>query len=118
MKNEYRCACQGGFVLGKDGRTCVKGQKICILLQYLNMGVNYLPRWIFLYLIDNCNNLVHPCDETIKGGCSQICNKRKENYKCSCETGFVLAKDKRTCTKGELIISLCILVEIDNLFFR
>lgn len=119
MKTEYTCACKGGFVLGSDGKTCIKGQKIFIFLEYLNMDVNYLPRWIFLCLIDICNYLVHPCDETRKGGCSQICNKRKGDYVCSCETGFVLAQDTRTCTKGELIIShICILVEIDKLFLR
>ena len=45
--------------------------------------------------------LVHPCDKETKGGCNQICNKRKEWYECSCESGFVLGKDKKICNKGE-----------------
>ena len=36
-----------------------------------------------------------------KGGCSQICNKRKEWHVCSCKVGFMLGKDKKTCNKGE-----------------
>ena len=27
MKNEYACACQDGFVIGSDGKTCIKGQE-------------------------------------------------------------------------------------------
>ena len=51
-------------------------------------------------LINNVHYLVHPCDETKKGGCSQICNKRKEKYECSCEAGFVLGENNSTCKKG------------------
>ncbi len=47
--------------------------------------------------------LVHPCDKVNKGGCSQICNKRKDLHVCSCKAGFVLAKDKTTCNIGEKI---------------
>ena len=47
--------------------------------------------------------LVHPCEEANKGGCSQICNKRKEKHECSCEVGFVLEEDQMTCKKGSLI---------------
>lgn len=46
---------------------------------------------------------VHPCDKKGNGGCSQICNKRKDLHVCSCKGGFVLAKDKMTCNKGENI---------------
>ena len=44
--------------------------------------------------------LVHPCDKPNKGGCSQLCNKRKEWHVCSCKAGFLLAEDKKTCKKG------------------
>ena len=45
--------------------------------------------------------LVHSCDEASKGGCSQICNKRKEKHECSCQPGFALEKDNMTCKQGE-----------------
>ena len=44
--------------------------------------------------------LVHPCDESDNGGCSQICNKIKEKHECSCEAGFLLGGDNTTCNKG------------------
>ena len=44
--------------------------------------------------------IVHACDAANNGGCSQICNKIKEKHECTCQTGFVLAKDKRACKKG------------------
>ena len=50
--------------------------------------------------INNFYNLVHPCDEANNGGCNQICNKKKEKHECSCEVGFVLTEDNRTCKKG------------------
>ncbi len=53
-----------------------------------------------VFLIHHFQFLVHPCDEASKGGCSQICNKRKEKHECSCEVGFVLTEDKMSCKKG------------------
>ena len=52
------------------------------------------------FQISNFQYLVHPCDEANNGGCSQICNKRKENRECSCEIGFTLGEDKTSCKKG------------------
>ena len=59
--------------------------------------------------------LVHPCDKPNKGGCGQICNKRKEWHVCSCKTGFVLGRDNKTCNKGEWInnSTLRIYVQLD-----
>ena len=54
--------------------------------------------WIMDYI--DFQFLVHPCDEANNGGCNQICNKKNEKHECSCETGFVLAEDKKTCSKG------------------
>ncbi len=64
---------------------------------------NYLTQWKqwkILLLINNCQSLVHPCDEGNNGGCSQTCNKINEKHECSCEVGYVLEEDKRTCKKG------------------
>lgn len=51
--------------------------------------------------------LVHPCDEANNGGCGQVCNKKNEKHECSCEAGFVLKEDKKTCKKGILIRYIC-----------
>ena len=46
---------------------------------------------------------MHPCDEANNGGCSQICDKKGEKHECSCETGFVMGEDGRSCKKGQLV---------------
>ncbi len=57
-----------------------------------------VEKWVFL--INLFQSLVHPCDKANNGGCSQICNKKMEKHECSCEAGFALGEDKRTCKKG------------------
>ena len=54
----------------------------------------------FSLLINFFPILVHPCDTASNGGCSQICNKGKDNYTCACEDGFTLGKDGNMCNKG------------------
>ena len=44
--------------------------------------------------------LVHPCDTAANGGCSQICNKKRDSYKCACKYGFKLGHDGKSCNKG------------------
>lgn len=55
---------------------------------------------MLIYILLFTIYLVHPCDEEKNGGCSQICNKRNEKHECSCEVGFILKEDKRSCKKG------------------
>ena len=56
-----------------------------------------LTAMLFMHVI---SILVHACDKTNNGGCSQICNKKNETYKCSCNSGFVLGKDGKSCNEG------------------
>ena len=44
--------------------------------------------------------LVHPCDRKEKA-CSQICNKKGDEYHCSCEEDFKLDSDNKTCTESK-----------------
>ena len=60
-----------------------------------------MKRWVFVFKQFQ-SYLVHPCDEANNGGCSQICNKKNEKHECSCEVGFALEEDKKTCQKGKL----------------
>ena len=53
-----------------------------------------------VFLINNIPFLVHPCDEAYNGGCSQVCNKKNEKHECSCEAGFVIGEDGKSCKKG------------------
>ena len=43
---------------------------------------------------------VHPCDRTDNGECQQNCTKKGEIGVCSCDDGFKLNEDKKTCQKG------------------
>ena len=49
--------------------------------------------------------LVHPCDKKNKGGCEQICNKKGDGVICSCENGYKLFDDKKSCVKSMLCFS-------------
>ncbi len=98
-KEFHVCSCKAGFVLGKDKKSCNKGDlniftfpQIHVQLTYINVYHNTEMNYF--------SSLVHPCDKASKGGCSQLCNKRKEKYECACKDGFLLGDDKRTCNKG------------------
>ena len=52
--------------------------------------------FLFLFI------LVHPCDREDKEFCSDICNKKGEDYECACEPNkYKLAADGKTCEKGK-----------------
>ena len=43
---------------------------------------------------------VHPCDKKTKGGCAHKCNKKGDGVFCSCNKGYILEKDNKSCKKG------------------
>ena len=47
---------------------------------------------------------VHPCDKPSKGGCQHKCNKNATKFFCSCQPGYELDKNGRTCGKGRSIL--------------
>lgn len=49
----------------------------------------------FIADIDECNKIVNGVIS--KGGCQHKCNNTIGSYSCSCNDGFVLAYDRRTC---------------------
>jgi len=54
------------------------------------------------YLSMNC--LISDIDECRTGGhsCQQVCNNLPGTYNCSCDTGFMLNNDSRTCSGRNL----------------
>ena len=99
-KDKHTCTCEDRFVLGTDGKTCNKGEIFSFVIVY-NEWLTRCRKGMFLHFLHFIFlNLVHTCDEASNGGCSQICNKRKESHECSCEVGFVFGEDKRICKKG------------------
>ena len=52
----------------------------------------------YLIDIDECKSGAHQC--------TQICTNNNGSYTCSCNNGYELSKDERTCT-GEEINIIC-----------
>jgi len=69
-------------ILRKDGR----------LVIFPNAGPGY-----WLQADKKTCSKVHPCDTPSKGGCAQKCSKSGKAAICSCNTGYVLAADKKSC---------------------
>ena len=50
-------------------------------------------------------HVAHPCDKTSvgkkNGGCDQKCTKNDVVAVCSCNEGYKLAEDKKTCIKSK-----------------
>ena len=44
---------------------------------------------------------VHACDAGDNGGCSQVCTKQGDVAVCSCNAGFQLQADRKSCDAGE-----------------
>lgn len=64
------------------------------------IGSRGLNRVFMVLIIHFQFPIVHPCDKADKGGCNQVCIKRKAWHVCSCKSGFMLGNDKRICNKG------------------
>ena len=48
------------------------------------------------------SSLVHPCEKETKGGCDHICNKKGDEVLCSCNDGYKLDGDAKSCIKSML----------------
>ena len=57
----------------------------------------FLLKLVFYFIadIDECKKMVNGVIS--KGGCQHKCNNTIGSYSCSCNDGFVLAYDRRTC---------------------
>ena len=45
--------------------------------------------------------LAHPCDKPTKGGCDQVCKKDGDKSSCSCNEGYRLEEDGKSCEKSK-----------------
>lgn len=100
----YRCDCKAGFRSGADPRSCVgnavESQSIDNDFAMLNIYVD----------IDECTETARLCQ--------QNCANTWGSYQCSCQSGYTLAPDNRSChdvdecelykERGGLCIGLCV----------
>merc|ERR1711931_571533 len=111
------CRCKRGFKLLADRRSCQKTcQKACTKVYKpvcASNGRTYSNQCVFeiaqcqakkkgikLTKISQgkCKAPKHPCNIN-NGGCNQICRKIGKKAQCRCKSGFILGKDKKTCTQ-------------------
>merc|ERR1712212_1009534 len=112
-----QCGCRNGFKLLANKKTCGKTcQKACTK-EYkpvcASNGRTYSNQCVFeiaqcqakkkgikLTKISQgkCKAPKHPCNIN-NGGCNQICRKIGKKAQCRCKSGFILGKDKKTCTQ-------------------
>ena len=45
--------------------------------------------------------VVHPCEKEDNGGCQHKCNKQGSEASCSCNEGYQLNADTKTCDKSK-----------------
>ena len=77
LPGTHECLCYTGYKLSDDGYTCV-GKYIIKLHGY-----------IIIHSID-----INECE---LGYCTQLCNNSEGSFTCSCQDGYALEDDNRTC---------------------
>ena len=81
----YYCVCGTGYSLASNNHGC--DGELSIELKY-QCG---------MYTFSDVNEC-----STNKGGCNQVCTNNIGSFVCSCNTGYELESDERTCV-GELV---------------
>ena len=80
----YECACYDGYEAINDTRQCI-GKLInqCSHIHLCMSNLNYFAD-------------INECEEY--NDCHQMCTNTNGSYYCSCNIGFALTADNRTCT--------------------
>lgn len=96
----YECSCNEGYVLHPNQASCIG--KYTVLTKIFNL--------MTLSDIDEClvNNGGCIC-HSLFVNCVPYCNNFDGAYNCSCNDGYKLAKDNRTCIGQLLTYSLKII---------
>ena len=77
----YSCSCDSGYRLAGDSFRC-----------YGKPLINKWPSCKFKFIID-----IDECADNTNG-CTQTCVNTRGSYSCSCDPGYRLASDGRSCT--------------------
>ena len=77
----FTCSCRIGFALSGDNKTCT-GKSL-----KSSMNTNQL-----ILIVTDINECL-----SNNGSCSQTCTNTNGSYICSCQLGYVLSVNNRTC---------------------
>ena len=98
----FTCSCNSGYSLNTDNRTCA-GKIMLINKISTHEHFSKLP---FHYLdINEC--------QTSNGGCAQNCANTIGSFICSCNSGYILNADSRTCDGKTTKLCLFVLASND-----
>ena len=93
----FQCSCNSGYTLNVDGRTCSGKQgQSHHALNNVNMHsivITYLHAISSKLDINEC--------ATSNGGCNQHCTNTPGSFQCSCNNGFSLSSNGRTCVDND-----------------
>ncbi|KAG5274351.1 hypothetical protein AALO_G00135160 [Alosa alosa] len=107
---EFTCACDFGFTLNEDEKTCTmidlcaEGKHDCEQICNPTPGefTCACNKGFTLNEDDKTCTMIDLCAEG-KHDCEQICNPTPGEFTCACNKGFTLNEDEKTCT----MIDLC-----------
>ena len=101
-EGSHVCRCRKGYT--GDGKTCTGKFTLSVYLELYSGVTNFLHIicWYFSFhdeLI--CVVKFTPTDmdecETSNGGCEQVCNNTEGSFSCTCNKGYILQDDQKTC---------------------
>ena len=75
----FVCTCPSGYKLDSDERTCIGKCTLSELDVDLLLHVD----------INECATLIDDCE--------QVCTNKNGSYSCSCNNGYILQNDNRSC---------------------
>ena len=86
VANKRACACDPGYLLGKDNRTCEDINECEFQKVRVNGrgGISYYKEAYVIFL----------AKEPV---CSQLCKNTPGSFVCECTKGYVLRPDLRSC---------------------
>ena len=92
----FRCECNSGLQLNSDQRTC-SGEfssllEVRIMASFMSVLQLVITSKHFATFPD-----INECASS-NGGCAQVCTNSVGSFQCSCNSGYTLNGDGRTCS--------------------
>ena len=81
----YECRCRSGYQLSSNGRSCT-GQLV---------REEYYSTYNMIH--SSSFSDINECSSPSTSNCDQVCRNTASSYTCSCNSGYTLASNGRTC---------------------